>query len=58
VRLIVYPDAYHAFDAPGLQTPVQLLGHRLQYNKAAADQASDAVRGFLQKNIGEKAKTP
>jgi dienelactone hydrolase len=58
VRLIVYPDAYHAFDAPSLQTPIQRLGHRLQYNKAAADQASDALRGFLQKNIGEKANTP
>lgn len=58
VRLIVYPDAHHAFDAPGLQTPMLLFGHRLEYNKAAADQATDALREFLADNIGEKAKPP
>ena len=58
VRLIVYPDAHHGFDAPSLQTPIEFLGHRLEYNKSAADRASDALREFLQKNIGEKAKAP
>jgi dienelactone hydrolase len=58
VRLIVYPDAHHGFDAPSLQTPIQLLGHRLEYNKAASDQASDALREFLADTIGEKAKAP
>jgi dienelactone hydrolase len=58
VRLIVYPDAHHAFDAPSLQTPIQFLGHRLEYNKSAADQATDAMREFLADNIGEKAKAP
>jgi len=50
---VVFPDAHHGFDAPGLQTPVLLLGHRLEYNKAAADRASDALREFL----GEGAVT-
>jgi dienelactone hydrolase len=52
VRLMVYPDAHHAFDDPGLQTPVELLGHHLEFNKAAADQASGALREFLQEILG------
>jgi dienelactone hydrolase len=56
VRLIVYPDARHAFDVPGLQTPVEFLGHRLEYNKLAADRAADALREFLHENLAEKAK--
>jgi dienelactone hydrolase len=58
IRLIVYPDAYHAFDAPGLRTPIQWLGHHLEYNKPAADQAADALREFLRDNLAEKAKAP
>jgi dienelactone hydrolase len=58
VRLVVYPGAYHGFDAPGLQTPGQYLGHRLEFNKPATDQAIDAVREFLHENVGEKAKAP
>jgi dienelactone hydrolase len=58
VRLIVYPGAHHAFDAPGLERPIEFLGHRLEYNKAAADQANDALREFLEQHIGEKAKAP
>jgi dienelactone hydrolase len=58
VRLIVYPDAYHGFDAASLREPIQLLGHHLEYNKPAADQAAEALREFLHENIGEKAKAP
>ena len=56
VRLIVYPDARHAFDVPGLQTPIEFLGHRLEYDKSAADRASDALHEFLGGQLGEKAK--
>jgi dienelactone hydrolase len=56
VRLIVYPGAGHAFDVPGLRTPIEFLGHRLEYNKSAADRASDALHEFLSDHIGEKAK--
>jgi dienelactone hydrolase len=56
VRLIVYPDARHAFDVPGLRTPIEFLGHRLEYDKSAADRASDAVHEFLGEQLGEKAK--
>jgi dienelactone hydrolase len=58
VRLVVYPEARHAFDVPGLRTPVEFLGHRLEYNQSAADRASDALHEFLGDNIGEKAKAP
>jgi dienelactone hydrolase len=58
VRLIVYPGAYHSFDAPGVQTPKQYLGHRLEFNKPAADQAIDAVREFLHENFGGKEQAP
>ena len=47
IRLIVYPDAHHAFDVPGLQTPIESFGHHLEYNKPAADQATEALREFL-----------
>jgi dienelactone hydrolase len=56
IRLIVYPGAYHAFDAPGLQTPVQFFGHRLEFNQAARDQSIEAVREFLDATIGGKAR--
>ncbi len=52
MQIIVYPDAYHSFDVP-LASPVQLLGHRLEYNAPAADQAARAVRDFLSEHLGE-----
>ena len=52
IKLIVYPGAYHAFDAPGLTTPVQLLGHHLEFNPSATDQAIIAVQEFLKAQIG------
>jgi dienelactone hydrolase len=58
VRLIVYPDARHGFDVPGLRTPIEFLGHRLEYNKSAADRASDALHEFLGDQLAEKAKAP
>jgi dienelactone hydrolase len=54
IRLMVYPGAYHAFDAPGLQTPIQFFGHRLEFNQAAADQSIEAVHEFLDATIGGK----
>jgi dienelactone hydrolase len=56
VRLIVYPEARHGFDVPGLQTGIEFLGHRLEYNKSAADRASDALHEFLRDTLAEKAK--
>ena len=47
VRLIVYPGAYAGFDLSILRAPVLYLGHRIEYNKSAAEQSSDALREFL-----------
>jgi dienelactone hydrolase len=51
IRLIVYPEAHHAFDVPRI-TPSELFGHRLEFNKAAADQAAAALREFLHAMLG------
>ena len=52
VRLIVYPDAYFAFAVQTLQTSTQYLGHRMEFNKSAADQSSEALREFLHSTVG------
>jgi dienelactone hydrolase len=54
MKLIVYPGAYHNFDVSQLKTPVQFLGHHLEFNQAATDQSTGAVREFLDATIGEK----
>ena len=56
IKLIVYPGAFHAFDAPTLATPIELLGHHLEYNKMAADQSAVALHAFLDATIGGKEK--
>ena len=56
ITLVVYPGAYHAFDAPGLRTPIQLLGHHLEFNQSATDRSIGAVRDFLAATIGGKAR--
>jgi dienelactone hydrolase len=56
ITLVVYPGAYHAFDAPGHKTPIQLLGHHLEFNQAATDRSIDAVHDFLDATIGGKAR--
>jgi dienelactone hydrolase len=45
VSMIVYPGAYHAFDVD--QPARQVLGHHLEYNQAAAEDAVQQVRQFL-----------
>ena len=56
IKLIVYPGAFHAFDAPALKTPVELLGHHLEYNQAAADRAAVALHEFLDATVGGKGE--
>lgn len=57
IRLVVYPDAYHAFDVPGLQTPIQFFGHHLEFNQPATDRSIEALREFLGETIGGKEQT-
>ena len=47
IQLIVYPDAYHAFDLPNLQTPITYFGHHIEFNRTASERSSDALREFL-----------
>jgi dienelactone hydrolase len=49
-RLIVYPGAYHVFDAP--LAGRRYFGHWLEYNAAAAERATEEVRGFLAEQLG------
>jgi dienelactone hydrolase len=55
IRLVVYPDAYHAFDVDRLQTSVEYFGHHLEFNRAATDQSIGTLREFLDTTIGAKA---
>ena len=52
VRLITYPEAYFGFDLPALETAIWHRGHRLEFNKSATDQASEALREFLESTLG------
>jgi len=54
IKLVVYPDAYHAFDVPDLKTPLEISGHHLEFNQSAADQAAVALHEFLDATIGNK----
>jgi dienelactone hydrolase len=54
IKLVVYPDAYHAFDAPSLKTPMETSGHHFEFNQSATDQAAVALHGFLDATIGYK----
>jgi len=56
IKLIVYPGAYHAFDAPNLETPINLAGHHLEFNQSAADQSIAALHEFLDATIGQKVQ--
>jgi dienelactone hydrolase len=54
VRLIVYPDAYFGFDNPTLETPIEFLGHHLEYNKQAAHRSVEALREFLNSAVSNQ----
>ena len=54
IKLVVYPDAYHAFDVPDLKPPRDFSEHHLEFNQSAADQAAVALHEFLDATIGNK----
>lgn len=48
IQAIVYPDAYHSFEAAGgIQKPHSAYGHMLAYNPAATADAHRRVLEFL-----------
>jgi dienelactone hydrolase len=54
MRLVIYPNAYHAFNSARLAgKPETAFGHHLEYNEAAAAAALDEVDMFLAKTIGQ-----
>jgi len=56
VDLVVYPGAYHGFDAPNLTTPRDLAGHHLEFNQSATDQSITALHEFLDATIGQEVQ--
>jgi len=54
VRLIVYPEAYFAFDVPSLKRPTEYRGHHIEFNKTAADQSREELRKFLVSTVGSQ----
>lgn len=47
--LKVYPEAYHGFDIEGID--ISKHGHRILYNRAAAEDAIEQVENFLAKYL-------
>jgi len=54
IKLVVLPGAYHSFDSPNLTSPVNFLGHHLEFNQAATDQSVAVLREFLNLTIDDK----
>ena len=50
---MVYPNATHAFDAR--IPPRRYLGHFMQYDESAAQDADTRVRAFLHQELGNQA---
>lgn len=53
IQLIVLPGAYSGFDTLAFQTPTNVLGVRLEYSRAATDEAKDVLRQFLQSIVAQ-----
>ena len=51
IELVVYPGAYHGFYYPQLQPGRTMFGHWLEYNGAAADDASHRLHQFLDHHL-------
>jgi len=51
IELVVYPGAHHGFYYPHLQPGRRLLGHWVEYNGDAADNAGVRMRQFLDRHL-------
>jgi len=51
VELVIIPGAFHGFDHPWFLPGHRYLGHWLEYDQAATEQAATAVRAFLQNRL-------
>jgi dienelactone hydrolase len=53
VELVVYPDTHHSFLISALPSGTRFMGHWLQYNEAATEDASKRVRAFFERTLGD-----
>ena len=53
VNLVIYPGAYHAFDAPNLTEGMRLFGHWLKYDADAAAHSIQEMHDFLATELNE-----
>ncbi len=54
IRLVVYPDAYFAFDLPIRKSTTWYRGRHVEFNKSAVDQSSEALREFFRATVEGK----
>ena len=53
VQLDVFKGARHGFDSAGLKTGIEVYGHRMEYNAAAAEQSASDAHVFLRDVFGD-----
>jgi len=54
VKLVIYPEAFHGFDNPGIRNGMDFtFGYWVKYDPAAAAQADGEVRNFLAENLSK-----
>jgi dienelactone hydrolase len=54
ISLEVLTGAYHKFDDPKFDPGRLYMGHRLEYNATALDQAAERVRSFLDSQLARQ----
>ena len=51
IELVVYPGAHHSFYYPELQRGRKVFGYWVEYNEAAATDATRRMREFLKRHL-------
>jgi dienelactone hydrolase len=52
VELVVYADTHHSFLDSERRAGRRFMGHWLEYNETAAEDASKRVRQFFERTLG------
>ncbi len=53
VELVVYPETHHSFLATAERSGTRFKGHWLQYSETATKDASNRVRDFFKRWLGD-----
>jgi dienelactone hydrolase len=56
IRLVVFPNAYHAFDNPSFPSPTAFLGSWLEYDPEAAARSAREIKEFLYRCVDAGGK--